>query len=539
MQLIYLFAMNCNSPEIAFTSHIELLKTVMTYGGGHDQSNRRQPASFVASIGIDAEIDYTDGKYANIQNVLADLKYIGVSLIRTAAYWTGMQGQAAYNLAASSGIRFDMLLYTNNTPANSVTQMANFAAAHPGALAAIEGPNEINNFGASYNGLTGAPAAIAFQNALYADVGASSVLHGTTVYSYTMNAGASSTTGYDYAAIHPYANNGAAPLAYLKSNLASIPSGKPFVATESGYSTLPGVSGGVDAHVQAIYDLDMIFDAKSAGAATVILYELLDAYPDATNTNTGNHYGLFDYSNAAKPAAVALHDLTTILGGGPSSFTPGSVSYTIGGADKTTNSLALQKATNVFDVVIWDEQTIWNNTTHSEIAPVTHSDTIRFANVQATIAVYDPISGTTPIAVYHNVASITLAVGADPLIVEATHLATTASAAKASASKTIEAVASGMVIVGAKGDVIKAGGNDDTFVFHKGFGNETIDGFLPSPASGDVIQFDKSLFANFAALEGAMQQSGSNVVITYDAHDHLVLDHVSMSQLSSANFMFV
>ena len=47
-------------------------------------------ARFVASIGVNASINYTDGKYANIQTVLADLKYIGVSLIRTAAYVPGM-----------------------------------------------------------------------------------------------------------------------------------------------------------------------------------------------------------------------------------------------------------------------------------------------------------------------------------------------------------------------------------------------------------------------------------------------------------------
>eukprot|EP01033_Poteriospumella_lacustris_P021639 gene21639-16105_t len=83
-------------------------------------------ARFVASIGVNASINYTDGKYANIQTVLADLKYIGVSLIRTAAYVPGMQGQSAYNLAASQGIRFDMLLYANPAPQTSVAQMAAF-----------------------------------------------------------------------------------------------------------------------------------------------------------------------------------------------------------------------------------------------------------------------------------------------------------------------------------------------------------------------------------------------------------------------------
>jgi len=498
-------------------------------------------SSFVASIGVNASIDYTDGKYANIQNVLADLKYIGVSLIRTAAYFTGMQGQAAYNLAASDGIRFDMLLYTTDTPSTSVAQMAAFAAAHPGALVSIEGPNEINNFGASYDGLTGAAAAVAYQNALYADVAANSVLGGTTVYSYTMNAGATSTTGYDVASIHPYAVNGAPPLWYLDHNIATVPAGKPFAVTEAGYSTLSSASGGVDARTQAIYDLDTIFDAKSAGAATVILYELLDAYPDASGTLVGNHFGLFDYSNNPKQAALALHDLTQILGGGPASYSPGTLSYSITGADSTANAMLLQKATSVFDLVIWDEQSIWNNTTHSEIAAVTHTENIRFARLMQTVDVYDPLQGTTPIAVYHDVSSLSLAVGADPLIVEVAPVPTETPAIDGArqTSKTIAATASGMLIVGAAGDTIDASADKDTFAFHSGFGAETINGFVPGAGSGDVIQFDKGLFGNFAALEGAMQQSGDNVMITYDAHDHLMLDHVSMSQLTSANFLFV
>jgi hypothetical protein len=498
-------------------------------------------SSFIASIGVNASIDYTDGKYANIHNVLADLKYIGVSLIRTAAYSTGMQGQAAYNLAASDGIRFDMLLYTSDNVTTSVAQMAGFADAHPGALVAIEGPNEINNFGASYDGLTGAAAAIAYQNALYGDVAANAVLAGTTVYSYTMNAGAVSSTGYDFASIHPYAVNGRPPLAYLDNNIASFPAGKPFVVTEAGYSTLPGVSGGVDDHVQAIYDLDTIFDAKSTGAATVFLYELLDAYPDPSNDLVGNHFGLFDYANNPKPIATALHDLTQILGGGPASYSPGTLSFSITGADSTAHDMLLQKATSVFDLVIWDEQTIWNNTTHSEIAPVSHTESIRFARLMETVDVYDPMLGSTPIAVYHDVSSISLAVGDDPLVVEVTAVPTATPSIDGArmTSKTIEASASGMLIVGAAGDTIDATGNRDTFVFHKGFGAETINGFAPGAASGDVIQFDKSLFASFSALQADMHQSGSNVVITYDAHDTLVLDHVSIGQLSSANFLFV
>jgi hypothetical protein len=498
-------------------------------------------SSFIASIGVNASIDYTDGKYANIKAVLADLGYIGVSLIRTAAYWPGMQGQGAYDLAASKGVRFDMLLYTSNALPGAVTYMAAFAKAHPGALVAIEGPNEINNFAASYMGLSGAAAAVAYQNALYADVAANAVLHGTAVYSYTMNAGATSTTGYDFAAIHPYAQNGAAPLRYLNANLATVPAGKPFVVTETGYATLPGAAGGVDPSVQAIYDLDAVFDAKAAGAATVFLYELLDAYPDPSATLAGNHFGLFDYANQPKPAATALHNLTAILSGGQAGAATGGLSFSIAGADATAHALLLQKATNRFDLVLWDEQPLWNAATHHAIAPVVHTEAIRFARLMSSVDVYDPMQGSAPIAQYHDVASLSLAVGADPLIVEVNAVPTQTPVIMAArqTSTAISAPVSGTVIVGSPGAVIEAGGTHDTFVFHAGFGAETIDGFAPAPAAGDVIEFDRSLFADFAAVKAAMSMSGDTLVIRHDPHNYLMLDHVSIGQMASANFRFV
>jgi Ca2+-binding RTX toxin-like protein len=158
-----------------------------------------------------------------------------------------------------------------------------------------------------------------------------------------------------------------------------------------------------------------------------------------------------------------------------------------------------------------------------------------------TVAVYDPLLGTTPIATYHDVSSIALPLGADPLVVELTPVPTWTPAMDGAraASKSIEATASGMLIVGAAGDTITATGNRDTFALHAGFGNETITGFVGGTAPADVIQFDKGLFDSFAAVQGAMHQVGDSVVITYDAHDQLVLNHVGMAQLSASNFLFV
>jgi T5SS/PEP-CTERM-associated repeat protein len=69
-----------------------------------------------------------------------------------------------------------------------------------------------------------------------------------------------------------------------------------------------------------------------------------------------------------------------------------------------------------------------------------------------------------------------------------------------------------------------------------GFGNETILGFNTSK---DVIQFNTSQFANFAAVMASAKQVGNDVVITGDATDTIDLSGVHLSSLSASDFSFV
>ena len=72
-------------------------------------------------------------------------------------------------------------------------------------------------------------------------------------------------------------------------------------------------------------------------------------------------------------------------------------------------------------------------------------------------------------------------------------------------------------------------GNNDSFVFTPGFGHDTITNFQPTT---DVLQIDHSVFANVQALLAATQDDGhGNVVITADAHDSIMLQHVTVAQL--------
>ncbi|MBG0811751.1 hypothetical protein IY145_20575 [Methylosinus sp. H3A] len=83
---------------------------------------------------------------------------------------------------------------------------------------------------------------------------------------------------------------------------------------------------------------------------------------------------------------------------------------------------------------------------------------------------------------------------------------------------------SGVVVGNSEGDIFSSGrGSDvfydgsgqDSFVFHNDFYHDAIDGF----GSNDTIQFDQSVFADWAHLLGATRQAGADKIITLDAAD--------------------
>ena len=91
-------------------------------------------------------------------------------------------------------------------------------------------------------------------------------------------------------------------------------------------------------------------------------------------------------------------------------------------------------------------------------------------------------------------------------------------------------------IAGGSGNDTMTGGNgNDLFVFEGGFGHDTITGFQ----SNDQIQFNSDLFANFAAVQAASQQVGTNTLITLDADNTITLQNVALGNLQSNDFVFV
>ncbi len=94
------------------------------------------------------------------------------------------------------------------------------------------------------------------------------------------------------------------------------------------------------------------------------------------------------------------------------------------------------------------------------------------------------------------------------------------------------------LIGGAGNDSLYGGAGADSFVFDKGFGKDTITGFVATGAGHDTINFSTAAFANFAAVKSHMVQSGANVSITYDGSNAITLKGVTLASLSAADFSF-
>ena len=78
----------------------------------------------------------------------------------------------------------------------------------------------------------------------------------------------------------------------------------------------------------------------------------------------------------------------------------------------------------------------------------------------------------------------------------------------------------------------------DKFVFKGGEGIVVIAGFDPGVGSGEVVDLHGHGVSSFDALQPLMSQVAADTVITFDAENQIILQHVSLAQLHQADFLF-
>lgn len=389
-------------------------------------SNPTRTADFVGSIGVNVHMAYNDGKYADYNTVISDLKYLGINTVRDHAPTVWYQSKAD-NAMASAGIKFDFSTAGNLSPSSFVSAVTTFAQAHPRSVIALEGLNEINNWPVSYGGLTGTSGALSYMAAWTKALAGSATLSSIDTYGLT---GANLVQNVDFANMHAYPKQGFQPLNTLlnavRDQTSAMP-GKPIVLTEAGYYTAPASSnwGGVDQPTQAKMTLNLLMDATKLGVSKTYLYQLLDAYPDPTKLSIDKNVGLFDIAGNPKQAATAIHNLTTILadnGANASTFTTHALSYTVANLPADGAVLAMQKSNGKTDLVAWSEPDIWDQVNHHSLTAAAKTLTFDFGGNHVSIAVFDPLKSASAIATYADVTSVKVNVVDHPVIVEVTDI---------------------------------------------------------------------------------------------------------------------
>lgn len=402
------------------------------------QAGERQaiPArAFLAGLGVNAHISWPGHyPYADTEQVLVAMRYLGLSNLRDHINASTLP---AFDRLAAGGVRFNLLLHPKVEVDTLITWASELARLHPGSVAALEGPNEVDKWPVELDGLTGLPAAATAQRALYAKAKADPVLARVPVYNLTVSGISRSNSAAlgdlsaaaDYANAHPYYRSGQQSWGYsLKDPRYTLDGyiaaaqwtapARPAVITETGSTTALQSPIGVDEAVQAKQILNSLMSAARRKAAAVYIYELADSHDNGPD-DPESHYGLFRYDWTPKPAAHALHNLTRILRAphGPTADQP-PPAYTLTGLPVHGASLLFRKDDGSYDIVVWAEPDIWDEAQRRPIQAPSAAVQVSFGRSYRQIALYDPLVSDQPLQRFGPVSAVTVHLTDHPLIIE-------------------------------------------------------------------------------------------------------------------------
>lgn len=395
---------------------------------------------FLGGLGVNGHVSWPGHyPYSGTEKVADAMAYVGVRTLRD---HINVSTLSIFERLAARGVRFDLLLHPKVGVDDFVGLARALARSHPGSIAALEGPNEVDKWPVAFRGLEGFRAAAELQKALRARARAEPELAGVPIYNLTVSgisrrnsdALGDLSAHADYANVHPYYRAGQQswghslrdPRYTLSAYMTAArwtASGRPVVLTETGSTTAPGSAIGVTEAVQARQILNSLFAAAAHGASAVYIYELVDSHNDGPD-DVESHYGLYRYDWTPKPAAHALHNLTRILDG----RRPGRAAQrplpahppapTVEGMPPTASSLILLEDDGSYALILWAEPDPWAEDVDRPIAPPRSIVRVDLGAVAEAVDLYDPLVGRQPQRTFRRTRSLEVALTDHPIILK-------------------------------------------------------------------------------------------------------------------------
>jgi hypothetical protein len=353
--------------------------------------------SFVGSIGVNTHTYYTNTVYySRFPEVKAKLAELGVRNIRENLRPSRSDQYQRLNELAATGIKSTLIMGDPREGTSGLNTLLSIAKTNlKGSIAALEGPNEYDNQGIA-NWLS---PLIGYQEYLYktakADPALSSlpVIGPSLVHQESQEATGDISRMLDYGNIHSYPNGYTAEsnLTTHLSHEALVSGSKPIMATETGYHTALGWTGGhypVSEQAMAVYVPRLFLEYYRRGVVKTFSYELLDEA--AGSTDREDNFGLLHNDLTPKPAFTALGNMIDILEDPGSSFSSGALDYTLGGNQENLRQVLLQKRDGSFYLALWRATSVWDPVNKVALNPGSAPVSISFGQPVSSVQLYAP-----------------------------------------------------------------------------------------------------------------------------------------------------
>lgn len=403
---------------------------------------------FLSSLGIN--IHHAQG--VDIKSYVEPINYLGIRNVRDDL----TKPQAYVYLNKQTGVKVDLIASAQSMEINIETFRY---LAREGALLAIEGPNEPNNWPIKYKGKIGGgysrilPASAdwtpvaEFQKDLYTAAKSDHLLSEYPVF-HVSEAGAQypnvglqflkipklaqttlppGTNFADFANVHNYVSGTKSQHVTNQAWNASDPTlnsnwdglyaeyGRlwghgfqgytseellniPKVTTETGWDSKSQFGG---EYLQGTILLNTYLSQFKRGWRYTFVYMLRDG-----EGGSGNQ-GVFNADSTPKLAATYIHNLTTILKNNNVKFSPLEINYELHDASEAIHDILLQTNKNEFALVIWGERV-----EGSEMVTVELSDAAK------RITIFDPTVGENVVHDYGAAKTFTMPIKDHPIVVK-------------------------------------------------------------------------------------------------------------------------
>lgn len=389
----------------------------------------------------------------NLESTIEATRFLGLRWYRL-GYESDIPVSALLELHRQTGVRFSYGLQSGGADVERLLRGARELAAED-ALVAIEGNNEPNNWGVTYQGEEGGsdlswlPVA-KLQRDLYSTVKSDPMLGGYPVWSITENGAQTDNVGLQFLTIpdgagclmpdgtryadaancHNYYTHPAWPglhdnqtwiasdpgpgcrvdglygnygltwrnhfEGYSVEDLISLPR----VTTETGVT----IDGPITEEVQAKLLLCGYLSQFARGWSYTAVYLLRDRTDEAGNQS----FGFYRPDYTPRLSALYLHNLTTILADDGPVEEPASLDYSIDDRPDTVHEVLLQRSDGTLLLVVWGER----------FTGGADEVTVRLGRAFLSAAIYDPTIGTEPLESLRHVSRVSLTLTDHPVIVE-------------------------------------------------------------------------------------------------------------------------